>query len=220
MPTFDRDDLIMTLDAGLTDFDWEYYYDEWKQWSLGHVDNRRCPPAFSTSGGEDVITGELQASGYFFFRNDLGWRMRPAEEDATMYPTGNLIPSDSSLPIFIPTIGGYTVFMDGLQPISQRLLVGSGVSAQDVIDISDAVWQKDKATAIGTAGSIGEFINDQLVIIEGVLINKTETDPVTGVMTIYAKDDTTVLFQTNIWENVAATTPYAGNAVNRRDRLT
>jgi len=220
MPTFDRDDLIMTLDAGLTDFDWEYYYDEWKQWSLGHVDNRRCPPAFSTSGGEDVITGELQASGYFFFRNDLGWRMRPAEEDATMYPTGNLIPSDSSLPIFIPTIGGYTVFMDGLQPISQRLLVGSGVSEQDKIDISTQVWTKSKAIAEGTAGSIGEFISDELTLVDNVLMNRTETNPVTGVMTVFAKDDITPLYTCNIWENIAGTTPYQGNGVDRRNRFT
>jgi len=52
-----------------------------------------------------------------------------------------------------------------------------------------------------------------------VLMNKTETDPVTGVMTVYEKDDVTVAFTCNIWENVAATTPYQGNAVNRRDRL-
>ena len=115
MPTFDKDNLIMTLDSGLTVFDWEYYYDEWKQWSLAHPDNRKCPPAFSSSGGEDIVAGQLNAGGYYFFRNDLGWRMRPFEEDATMYATGNLIPQDSTLPIFIPTIGGYTAAVTNRQ---------------------------------------------------------------------------------------------------------
>jgi hypothetical protein len=57
-------------------------------------------------------------------------------------------------------------------------------------------------------------------IINKILRNRTETDPVSGVMTVYDDDGITVLFTANIWENVAATTPYAGNAVNRRDRLT
>lgn len=56
-------------------------------------------------------------------------------------------------------------------------------------------------------------------IADKILRNKTETDPVTGVMTVYADDGVTVLFDANIWENVAATVPYAGNAVNRRDKL-
>lgn len=123
MPTFDTANLIMTLDSGLSVFDWEYYYDEWKQWSLGHPDNRKCPPAFSSSGGDTIISGQLNAGGYYFFRNDYGWRMRPPEEDINMYPTGNLIPADSSLPLLIPTVGNFTVGVFGLQPITQSVQV-------------------------------------------------------------------------------------------------
>lgn len=192
MPTFDRTNLIMTLDAGLDVFDWEYYYDEWKQWSLAHSTNRKCPPAFNTAGGEDVITGQLNAGSYYFFRNDLGWRMRPAEEDATMYPTGNLIPQSSSLPIFVPTVGDFTVAILGLQPITQSV-----------------------SPLLLTMTNIESQVN----VSRKILQNKTQTDPVTGIMTVFDDDGITVLFTANIWENVAGTTPYQGDGVDRREAL-
>lgn len=61
---------------------------------------------------------------------------------------------------------------------------------------------------------------DEVANIEKLLLNRTHTDPVTGVMTIYDDDDTTVLYTANIWENVAGTTAYSGTAINRKDRFT
>ncbi len=58
-----------------------------------------------------------------------------------------------------------------------------------------------------------------LNITRKILQNKTVTDPVTGVMTVYDDDGITVLFTANIWENVAGTTPYQGNGVDRREAL-
>ncbi len=75
--------------------------------------------------------------------------------------------------------------------------------------VAGDVWAK-------TAGV--DLISD--VTTQGkVLRNKTETNPVTGVMTVYDDDGISVLFTANIWENIAGTDPYAGNAVNRRERL-
>jgi len=99
-------------------------------------------------------------------------------------------------------------------------LIVAGGGGETAAAIAAAVWALAKSTAEATPGSMGEFISDELTIIDNVLINRTETNPVTGVMTIFAKDDVTPLYTTNIWENVGATTPYGGNAVNRRDRLT
>lgn len=77
----------------------------------------------ATAGSPDARTFAASvASGTFFFiQNNLGWRIRPAEADATVFLTGNLAPEDSSLPIMIPTIGAYTVLVDGLQPITQNI---------------------------------------------------------------------------------------------------
>jgi len=67
-------------------------------------------------------------------------------------------------------------------------------------------------TTVNTAGG-------QLNLSRKILKNYTETDPVTGIMTVFDDDKVTVLFTANIWENIAQTTPYAGNAVNSREAL-
>jgi len=123
MPTFDGDNLIMTLDAPVdgvlsldTQADW---YSEWKKWSLLD-DNLKYEKAFDIIISEELTPG-IESGAYFFFRNDSGWRVRPFEANATIYLNGNLVPRDSSLPIMIPTIGTYTVLLAGLQPITQNI---------------------------------------------------------------------------------------------------
>lgn len=59
----------------------------------------------------------------------------------------------------------------------------------------------------------------QIGTVLKMMRNKMITDPVSGLVTIYDDDGTTVLYQGNIYENVAGTIPYAGNGINRRDRL-
>ena len=50
--------------------------------------------------------------------------------------------------------------------------------------------------------------------------NRMETDPDTGVMTIYDDDDTSVFLSGNIYEDVLASQIYRGRGIERRDRLT
>ncbi len=50
--------------------------------------------------------------------------------------------------------------------------------------------------------------------------NRLETDPVTGKITLYDDDDSTVLLQGDLFEDVAATQPYRGQGVERRNRMT
>lgn len=127
MPVFDGENLLVTLDAtggvGTVDVQVDLYA-EWKGWLLENgpdgSSNRKYPQAFSPDGGNALTPGITQGQ-YAFIRNDLGWRIRPAEEDATIYFTGNLIPQDATLPIVVPTIGAYTVLMPGLQPITQSV---------------------------------------------------------------------------------------------------
>ena len=123
MPVFDGDNLIMTLDAptdGVLIIDTEIdLYSEWKKWQLLD-DNLRYEKAFDTAAGDELTTTS-DIGAYFFSRNDLGWRIRPHESDHTIYLTGNLVPRNSSLPLVIPTIGGYTVLVLGLQPVTQNV---------------------------------------------------------------------------------------------------
>ena len=86
MPTsFDGANLIITLHAGgavhTVDVQNDLYSD-WKEWML-LADNRKYPPAFRATGGDELVPG-LNAGSYYFLQNQLGWRLRPAEEDANI----------------------------------------------------------------------------------------------------------------------------------------
>lgn len=118
MPTFDGTTLIVTLDSGATEVDWQDTYSAWKDWLLQSPLNRRFPKAFRPDGGGQ-LTSIIDQGRYYFFANSSGWRIKPPEEDITIYAAGNLAVEDTSLPALIPTDGAFTVAILGLQPITQ-----------------------------------------------------------------------------------------------------
>lgn len=108
--------------------------------------------------------------------------------------------------------------------------------------IASAVWDEVLAShstpgstgaALSSAGSAGDpwstilpgsYTGSQagalFYVIQQILKNKQITDPATGVMTVYADDGTTVLFQADVFNDAAGTEPYDGTAgINRRDGL-
>jgi hypothetical protein len=110
---------IISLQSGDSSVEVRDIYSAWKEW-VQESDNSKWPIAFETVGGEPLTPG-INAGAYYFIQNDLGWRIRPAEENATIYFEGNLAPADSSLPILINTTGNYNVLVVGLQPITQSV---------------------------------------------------------------------------------------------------
>lgn len=94
---------------------------------------------------------------------------------------------------------------------------GTAVVTGEVLSpqtIANAVW--DEFTVDHTiAGSMSE----RMALIEKILRNRMETNPSTGIITLY-NDDDSVLLTASVYEDVAATTPYAGNKIDRKDRLT
>jgi hypothetical protein len=63
-------------------------------------------------------------------------------------------------------------------------------------------------------------IDITLNILRKLQMNKMETNPTTGILTIYDDDDSTVLYSGNIYEDVLATQLYRGRGIERRNRLT
>ena len=152
MPIFDGPNLTITLDSGVTEVDvGGNLYSEWKEWML-LSDNSKYPPAFRTIGG-DPLTPGIEAGAYFFIRNDLGWRIKPPEEDITIYIVGNIAPEDSALPIVIPTIGTFTATIIGLQPITQK--VDKVLSQIQETTYQGAVWMDESSGVSGTSFPIG-----------------------------------------------------------------
>ena len=114
---FDGVNLIVTLDAptaGVLNQTWEQVYDDAKQWHLNALE-RKYPFPFLTSGGEQ-ITPTTIAGQYYFFRNDLGWRIETTDESQDVFWEGNGIPNDLTQRI-LNTMPGRTVGHFGLQPL-------------------------------------------------------------------------------------------------------
>ena len=127
MPTFDGINLLITLDAATPSVDVQIdLYSDWKEY-IKTGDNVKFPKAFSNSaGGQATVPGEVTGRN-FFLRNDLGWRIRPAEEDAEINLIGNLFKFDATLPMIIPTLGAFTVLVN-IQRSSLALVEQTGVS--------------------------------------------------------------------------------------------
>lgn len=132
-PTFDGDNLLIILNTSEPLYDVQVdLYSDWKEW-FKTSDNSKYHEAFRTAGGDDTEPGQFTGRN-FFLRNDLGWRIRPAEEDAEILFEGNLFLQDSSLPWHVPTLGAFTVTMDrkfsNLSYVEEVQVAASDAAAQ------------------------------------------------------------------------------------------
>jgi hypothetical protein len=140
--TFDGVNLLITLETGDTEVDAQVdLYSDWKEWVL-LSDNAKYPQAFDVTGG-DPTSATQSIAPYFFIRNDLGWRIKPPEEDIVISITGNLYARDSNLPYLIGTTGSFNTsirLVVSPQAVVVTVASGSGLStAQD--DRLRELWQ-------------------------------------------------------------------------------
>ena len=99
---------------------------------------------------------------------------------------------------------------------SGRVTIHATVTAGDITvrGIAEVI---DNST--GTATVDDRTLSYDVEVIRRLLQNKTVTDPFAGTFTVYADDDTTILFQASLWEDAAGTVPYTGTGAERRERL-
>ena len=107
---------------------------------------------------------------------------------------GDLFARDPEVEFVIPPVGNFNNTL--------RLFVSS----------------KSLTTEVATSGLTTEE-SAALLFIQKLLRNKMTTDPNTGLITIYDDDDTSVLVQGDLFEDVAGSQPYRGRGAERRDRL-
>lgn len=139
--SFDGDNLIMTLDTTTKQDVRENWFEDWKDWHRAHPDNRKYPPLFFSEGGGPVDATQSQG-GYIRTNNAAGWRIKPPEQDIEIQYTGSLLKNDQSLPIFNGVDGNFSAFVYNVQPITTVVTIGSGVTAQDKIDIIDELMTR------------------------------------------------------------------------------
>ena len=100
---FDGGNLYITLPS-TGSFDVEKnFYSAWKEW-VALSDNAKYPPAFDTTGGDSVGSGQ-EIAPYYFCRNDLGWRIKMPSQNGEITVIGNLFPRDTSSPLYEQTAG-------------------------------------------------------------------------------------------------------------------
>lgn len=183
---FDGVNRVITLMDGETNVDvFEDIYEGAKDWYLGHPDNRKHPFPFVSDGG-NPLTSVINQGGYIFLDNISGWRLRPPEEDITVYLTGNLAVLTTDLPAFVPTVGAFTAAILGLQPVTQGVvpemktnLAFATYQNQVVFDPLNASGRAVAGTGtdgngveIGTRRAPSNNIDDVLTILQTVgLVN-------------------------------------------------
>jgi len=122
--TFDGNNLHITLPS-IGSFDTQInLYSAWKEW-IALSDNAKYPPAFDTTGGDSVGSGQSVAP-YFFCRNDLGWRIKMPSADGEIVVSGNLFPRDPSTVLFEQT-SGFDAFLR-LEVSTRAVVVEVGTS--------------------------------------------------------------------------------------------
>jgi hypothetical protein len=126
--TVDLANKLIIVNNGVTELDTrvDLYSDLKEDWLANAANHMGLEFPFRVVGG-DPLGGTLTAGAYFFLRNDLGWRIRPFEGDHDLTILGNLFAEDAALPIFVPTLGDFTV-STRLQTSSLTQLAETGVS--------------------------------------------------------------------------------------------
>jgi hypothetical protein len=154
MPKFLFDGPTLTIEGdplavvgGVFSFTAVELYSEWVDW-VATSDNAKYPPAFSTAGG-DPLGGGAYLGKYVFLRNDLGWRGVPPDVgDVQVLIDGNFYPTDEGSPFFVPWPGVVTVIQSRVSQMTQMVVSGSGVTAQDKTDIVTGVMAAAQTTPI------------------------------------------------------------------------
>ena len=58
-----------------------------------------------------------------------------------------------------------------------------------------------------------------ITVMRKIMTNRITTDPNTGILRVFDDDDTTILYQGNIWEDVTALQIYRGQGIEHRGKL-
>jgi len=106
-------------------------------------DNAKYLPAFSQLGGVAPVA--------LYITLENGWKVRPMEAAGQTTVTGNLLVAGGGSP-FVATVGTFASQVVLESPLSAQAIkvnTGSGVTAQDIVDISTSVWTQAKALTVG-----------------------------------------------------------------------
>ena len=210
---------VITLTAGTTSLSVRQLWSRWVDWFLTS-DNSKYLPAFSQVGGNDIdpIVGTTIPI-YAFLMN--GWKLKPQEANHTVTISDGILLVDGGGDPFNNTDGSYTVRINYQQPVQAiTVATGGGTTSPTPDEIATAVWESLLINHVNV-NTFGKSLNDmsyETSIITAILKNKMITDPLTGVMTIYAEDGS-ILLSAQLYEDADGLQKYRGQGSERREEL-
>jgi hypothetical protein len=132
-------------------------YSRWKDWVADG--NAQYPQAFAESVGGNDLGGGVSLAGYYFIRNDLGWRIKPSEYDYQISISGDLYPADGNTAYIITTTGDYTVMFSFQRSAASYVTASGGSGSIDYNQVAQAVWNRDM-TSHTTPNTFGKRLRD------------------------------------------------------------
>ena len=140
---FDGANLLIKVNQGVTTLDVQTdVYSAWKEW-LQEGDNSKFLPSLRTIGGDPTVQDKIVAPTFFLLN---GWKIKPASWNHTLNLIGNLFVDESETygdNIVVSPDGSYTVLVNmSTTSDASKLLVGSGVTEQDKVDIAKLTQKK------------------------------------------------------------------------------
>src|SRR3989304_2177958 len=155
--TYDTGKRLFILNTGVTEFDVviDLYSDAKEDWLSDSLLNKFNFPLLAIGG--QAIGGGQVISPYIMLR--YGWKIRPHEGDHTLTVAGNLITDDETTP-FVPVLGDYQVIIKNIVSSNSLTSSGANISASDLANISDSVWEELIASHTGVTGSAAKMLKD------------------------------------------------------------
>lgn len=201
----------------------------WDEALAGHAGAGSTGEALSSAGGELDATGVRAAVGLASANLDTQLDALPtAAETATATRselTIELARIDAATSTRLAT-AGYTAppsaAANASQVRSELTTELANLDAAVSTRLATAGYTAPPSAAANASQVRTELAVElaQITLVKKLLKNRTETNPATGIMTVYDDDGTTPLLTANIYADVAGATPYDGTAgVNRRNAL-
>ena len=217
--TFNGLTKVIALTSGTTSLSVRQLWSRWVDWFLTS-DNSKYLPAFSQVGGDDIdpVVGTTIPI-YAFLMN--GWKLKPQEANHTVTIGDGILLVDGGGDPFNNTDGAYTVRINYQQPVQAiTVATGGGTTPPTPSEIATAVWESLLINH-DNINTFGKSLNDmsyETNVIAAILKNKMVTDPLTGMMTIYAEDGSTLL-SAQLYEDADGLQKYRGQGSERREEL-
>lgn len=170
--TFDGPNKIIEIgyDSATTEVTVSAIYSRWKDWVQS--DNAQYQPAFDLSVGGNPLGAGLNLDGYFFLRNDLGWRVRAADQDHVLIIDGQMFGFATGTGVYLARPGRSITYRE-VQSSRSQVVNPAGDAVTAASGFQGGVWVHTSSAFSGTTYPTGTSVEPVNNIADAVTIANT-----------------------------------------------